>query len=72
MIMEIEEKRTVVRPVYVQALCPYCHEELTPEEVVYMTDPPLYKYSCGKCNFTTTSSIKYPYLQFEDEKGNSI
>ena len=70
--MEIEEKRTMVRPVYVQALCPYCHEELTPKEVVYMTDPPQYKYSCDKCNFTTTSSTRYPYIHFENEKGNTI
>ena len=70
--MEIEEKRTVVRPVYVQALCPYCHEELILGETVYMSIPPLYKYSCGKCNFTTTSTIHYPHLCYEDEKGNSI
>jgi len=72
MIMEIEERRTAVKPVYIEALCPYCHEELTLGEVVYMTDPPMYEYSCDKCNFSTTSRTRYPYVHFENEKGNSI
>jgi len=68
--MEIEEKRTIVRPVFVEAFCPYCHEELNPREVIYMTDPPQYKYSCKKCDFTTTSPIRYPYIDYE--KGYNI
>ena len=63
----MKTKRVKVIPFYISAICPECGEELKMGDTVLMTYPAQYCYSCENCGFTTTSTEKFPHIEYERE-----
>lgn len=59
----MKTKTVKVIPYYTTAICPNCGKELKMSDMVLMTYPPQYSYSCEDCNYTETSSEQFPHLE---------
>lgn len=67
MELKIAERKTPVKPIHVEGICPKCGLPLGKTNIILATYPPEYEYFCINCNLNITSTKEYPYIDYEAE-----
>jgi hypothetical protein len=64
---EMTERMRRVNVFVTKLMCDNCEEtEMVNSDLVYMTNPPRYKYMCEKCGLRKSSFKLYPIVTYEE------